>query len=493
MSKLLKTRNINIKIISFAKCFVIFVIIFTFPFTINASGPTEGLGEVYIFIVLIISSFLTILFFRTLGSLKAIEKIISLEVKILPKFSTKFFIFSLPIILFLTFVVFLLNDSSIQSIFLNLLGKTLFFLPVYALPLILIFRLFIIPFKFHKLFLYYKLIHFLLVVIFISTIISAANPAYFFISSRYSVFFSYLKCKYIKITAQCAYQTATRNTEGGNEKFCLSLPEIGYYDEELNKPIDRNSCLIEVAKKKKDESICGNITTGFRDPMENLKDCYFAVGKNLDNNPSLCGQSRDVKTKEECYLSLAGSLKRVSLCDEIKDSVKKNECLKVAAVSTKEGNLCDKVENNLKVSCYIDIAETTRNESFCNKITELDSKDYCYYKVAEHSNNGSLCETIQGLKWKNTCYYHTASGKKEISWCDKIKNNLELKGGCYADIAVRTNNELLCNKITTSDKKDLCYYGVGVKKGDELLCTKIQSINLKKECIYRITGINSWL
>jgi len=111
----------------------------------------------------------------------------------------------------------------------------------------------------------------------------------------------------------------------------------------------KNSCFVEVAKLKKDVSICNFVQTG-------KEDCYIEIAKLK-------------KSKETCYL--------------IQITYIKNECLSEVACVTGDLSLCELFESEFGSASLTTV--------------------YCYDCVAKQSNTPSLCEKIVNTTVKTAC------------------------------------------------------------------------------------------
>lgn len=94
---------------------------------------------------------------------------------------------------------------------------------------------------------------------------------------------------------------------------------------------ERDECLIEVAKNKKDVSICENMFSKheFKAPYAHYL-CVSEVAIEV-KEPSYCGMylSSVSHTKNPCYAGYAKVTGDYSICIEMKESMEKDVCIKV--------------------------------------------------------------------------------------------------------------------------------------------------------------------
>jgi len=146
----------------------------------------------------------------------------------------------------------------------------------------------------------------------------------------------------------------------------------------------RNKCIFEVAKFKKDETLCESVGPYFKD------DCYFTLAQEK-RDPNLCE-----KISEKDYV-------------------------------------CELSKNG----CYNKIAMLTEDPSVCERISELFAKNNCISKIALEKNEPELCEKLIGevsyapYALSNDCYKKIAIRYKNSTLCEKIKNNFSDINECY--------------------------------------------------------------
>lgn len=84
--------------------------------------------------------------------------------------------------------------------------------------------------------------------------------------------------------------------------------------------------------------------------------------------------------------------------------------------------------------CYENLAQTTDNIAYCDQAQTIN----CYLYFAEKNKDPSLCPAADGY-----CIMTMAEKLADESLCKRIANGV-LVSQCYASIAAKTNNDLLC-------------------------------------------------
>ncbi len=106
--------------------------------------------------------------------------------------------------------------------------------------------------------------------------------------------------------------------------------------------------------------------------------------------------------------------------------------------------------------CVTDISNDSAQRPLCdNKINELFKirNDYKYGKVIpqyEKDRALELCNSIENNDCKEECFFALVSVgiSDDISFCEFSHDKIQ-KERCYVDIALRTDNISICNKVTT--------------------------------------------
>lgn len=104
------------------------------------------------------------------------------------------------------------------------------------------------------------------------------------------------------------------------EKYRTEINECASKEDEHY----RNSCLIEVAKKHKDPSVCELVKVSNPNITIRKSECFGEVGKEMLDK-SVCELAADVVIKDKCVLFIAIEKQDISLCKDISDSYYRTE------------------------------------------------------------------------------------------------------------------------------------------------------------------------
>lgn len=116
----------------------------------------------------------------------------------------------------------------------------------------------------------------------------------------------------------------------------------------------------------------------------------------------------------------------------------------------------------------------------CKK--RVSSADICLSQLAQKELDPNICTELVKIGEKaeaDFCYIKIAVNKSDETICQKIGNGpgtYWLRGRCYNEIAVKTKNSLLCDKIDLIEEREDCY-----KKFHQ--CDKITIKQIKELCV----------
>ena len=98
-----------------------------------------------------------------------------------------------------------------------------------------------------------------------------------------------------------------------------------------------------------------------------------------------------------------------------------------------------------------------KNNADCGEAVDDLANDNCYFDNALNKEDSSLCEDIIDEQIKDTCYLELARQTKEgdATLCENIGSSFKDK--CYIDAAVKSNDAILCEKITSDEIKPVCF------------------------------------
>lgn len=228
-------------------------------------------------------------------------------------------------------------------------------------------------------------------------------------------------------------------------------------------------------------------------PLKNLN----ITLKTSSNLQPLDNINRSIETiKDGESQSVSWRIKTIG--DSI-DKMKSSEFIEVIAVAENAGEEKRKKNINIiltkpsdceifnnfdkKFSCYEEIIEEPSQEN-CNQIVDEKIKEKCLYNI----DKKLLCSKLSEISQKDTCYSSLAREEKDYNLCFSISedakdnNGNNLKWMCVRDLAVMTDNSIVCSKIKDSYYSDWCYLDLATILRDNNLCEKIESQNTKNTC-----------
>ena len=180
------------------------------------------------------------------------------------------------------------------------------------------------------------------------------------------------------------------------------------------------------------------------------------------------------------------------------EGFEKESCIHASAVIQGNPETCNSIESvYARDNCILEVAITTGNEEACPKIRF--GKEDCFSKIALQENRPELCEktTIEKDVCRNAVQQNDISicdslgeGKRhcmnafikqcpddaplaqicyrsppDMTQCDSI---IDLRGSCYADIALEKNNPALCAEI--GELSNVCYFTIAINTLDAGVC-----------------------
>jgi hypothetical protein len=157
------------------------------------------------------------------------------------------------------------------------------------------------------------------------------------------------KCAGVGINYEDDCYGAIAKMDSSNCDKLSDVKTLFYYDEASNIKITfKDFCYHEVAKVKKDVSVCAKISaTGERD------DCYFS-NDFLIKDPGVCSSIGGLDLRDQCYYSVGTHQKNPLACDKISGTKFQDICRKdinsnvnsvnMSVVSTCGNDICDNTE-----------------------------------------------------------------------------------------------------------------------------------------------------
>ena len=167
------------------------------------------------------------------------------------------------------------------------------------------------------------------------------------------------------------------------------------------------------------------------------------------------------------------------------------------AIFEKDNNNCEKIsEKREKEECYTNYAKFSMNERDCNKINDVDVRNSCKIYVKEVLDTVAECEKIEDtLRYsRSTCFEDIATDIKNVELCKKATSYLDMEYMCIFYIAQDTRNEEFCSYLSDEPMgeyntyRDSCYKKMAFVKKDEKICLLVESRNAKDLCYAEVAS-----
>lgn len=187
------------------------------------------------------------------------------------------------------------------------------------------------------------------------------------------------------------------------------------------------------------------------------------------NDSSYCDKVKNEGYQSQCYHPFID--RDLSFCEKmVHFSAAYCDCYAKVAANTKNETLCDRIESECSArdkfsehSCYSEVAFTKNNLTLCAKINYPREQQSCFNLLAVLTP--SLCgnETMFPDDKGDECYRNIAEGQClsggecNPPLCGNILE-IGMRDDCYSEIARKTGNKSLCEKITNgSPEQSSCY------------------------------------
>ena len=114
----------------------------------------------------------------------------------------------------------------------------------------------------------------------------------------------------------------------------------------------------------------------------------------------------------------------------------------------------------------------------------------CYGEIAIKTENYEVCNRLSSIYDKEACYSLVASATNNLEWCDKIMGSSSTsfsytKANCYSNALPVGLDPSKCENLDR-EYRDNCYAEIGIKTGNESLCNKISNFSTgsKEDCYF---------
>ena len=259
-------------------------------------------------------------------------------------------------------------------------------------------------------------------------------------------------------------QTAECYAEYCHQSCLRSSSEISLYCE-------KEICYIGAAEKFLDGSICEK----YIKDQDNKNDCYSNLAYETKND-DFCDKIEEIKddaahsleSKLDCYLSYGPKKITPALCQRL-EYVEKEYGVKISP------------------ACYSSMAANKQDPQYCEKLKYKDSRQACFEKSGLLSHEIDYCPNFQDTKARDDCLYLFAQNRNDLSLCNQIENKYD-KDDCCLSLLPTINDLAGCDSIITDSQicKDTCYKQIAIKTQNQEICDKAVKRSIRSQCFTTI-------
>ncbi|MCR4335292.1 MAG: hypothetical protein NUV57_02025 [archaeon] len=251
----------------------------------------------------------------------------------------------------------------------------------------------------------------------------------------------------------------------------------------------KEECLSEVGLKTNDASTCAKIISS----QEKRDACYYNSGRQ-NKNSETCKKIFDSTTRDECYISVAGSTKEYSFCNSVSlrktsEGIQRDLCYEATGKQL-NGEICATIfDEEFRANCFKDATNVPDIKIDCSVFSDTNSVNNCTSWYASYSGDISLCYDLEFDKIE-TCLINSITANPNIDNCKEIQNaHYKLRNECYKAAAVSELDENICQNITGNSrlKKD-CVIKIAIEKEDVDLCFELSAADIgdRDTCVSKI-------
>lgn len=163
-----------------------------------------------------------------------------------------------------------------------------------------------------------------------------------------------------------------------------------------------------------------------------------------------------------------------------------------------EKKKCETAEN--KVDCldnaYVNEALNNLNVSLCNQVTNETVKQNCITEIAVRKNDEKICETHTNAEAKDFCLSLILTGKaqsaNDMDLCLKVPQE-SYRDSCFYAIVSKKSSRDYCNGLGDLKNKclDIVISSESFAKADLSLCEQITDAVSREGCVTELGGVDS--
>ncbi len=203
-----------------------------------------------------------------------------------------------------------------------------------------------------------------------------------------------------------------------------------------------------------------------------------------------------------CISSLALAQGNASMCTAL-PAPGSDTCAIAVESATGSASACSAISNasQYKYECVLDAARSLRNVSYCAMLMR-PQMDQCVYAIAQAENfsEPSMCGTISNASLRTMCTsvvdYRDAIEYGNATYCEMLpaSSNATILATMLGNSSDAFSTAFDYNEIGGTPR-DYCYSQVALATNDSLLCSSIASSDARSECsgslAYRSSQLNT--
>ena len=108
------------------------------------------------------------------------------------------------------------------------------------------------------------------------------------------------------------------------------------------------------------------------------------------------------------------------------------------------------------------------------------ARDICHFVFAYEKEDASICQNLKTAELRGQCYAFIAIKTNNQALCDSAP--IEARDQCYSQVAQKVSDLKTCEKIQRADDRDNCMQNYASRMGDASICPKLQNINFRDSC-----------
>jgi len=200
------------------------------------------------------------------------------------------------------------------------------------------------------------------------------------------------------------------------------------------------TCLTELAKKRKDPSLCNRIPTDFvsetylNEQYARMRaECFASVAQvggvasgsviDLDSQIDTCMRIENNGAKVECVSNIAHQRSDASVCQKLDNDVHKARCITafITEVPASAASTCETIQNDvLEGYCLLQGAFAGKNATLCEKISSGGIHSYCNAAMASRTaDDRAVCTHTNYF----SCLLKLSRRTGESQVCDLAEND----------------------------------------------------------------------